>query len=225
MRAVIYARYSSDLQREASIEDQFALCRHYADAQGWSVLGQYADRAASGSTKFRPGYQDLLAAARRREFDVVLAEALDRLSRDQEDVAARDRKTSERRKDPGARRQTVAGYDDPWTLGTWNRDPAQRALRRSSRLEPAAVCEGSSHWQTPGAPQPARGMDGRRGCRVANRGRSAVGARQLKIERDRGDADCGRDPGEPVLGEEAPAPHPHRARGLRPVRSSARRRR
>jgi site-specific DNA recombinase len=88
MRAVIYARYSSDLQREASIEDQFALCRHYADAQGWSVLGQYADRAASGSTKFRPGYQDLLAAARRREFDVVLAEALDRLSRDQEDVAA-----------------------------------------------------------------------------------------------------------------------------------------
>jgi site-specific DNA recombinase len=87
MRAVIYARYSSDLQREASIEDQIALCRAYADAQGWTVLHDYSDRAASGSTKFRPGYQELLAAARRREFDVVLAEALDRLSRDQEDVA------------------------------------------------------------------------------------------------------------------------------------------
>jgi DNA invertase Pin-like site-specific DNA recombinase len=42
----------------------------------------------SGSTRFRPAYQELLAAARRTEFDVVLAEALDRLSRDQEDVAA-----------------------------------------------------------------------------------------------------------------------------------------
>jgi site-specific DNA recombinase len=88
MRAVIYARYSSDLQREASIEDQIEVCRHYADAQAWTVLREYSDRAASGSTRFRPGYQDLLAAARRREFDVVLAEALDRLSRDQEDVAA-----------------------------------------------------------------------------------------------------------------------------------------
>jgi site-specific DNA recombinase len=88
MRAVIYARYSSDLQRETSIEDQIEVCRRHADARGWTILRQYSDRAASGSTKFRPGYQDLLAAARRREFDVVLAEALDRLSRDQEDVAA-----------------------------------------------------------------------------------------------------------------------------------------
>ena len=88
MRAVIYARYSSDLQREASIEDQFALCRGYAEPRGWNILQEYSDRAASGSSRFRPGYQELLAAARRRDFDVVLAEALDRLSRDQEDVAA-----------------------------------------------------------------------------------------------------------------------------------------
>jgi site-specific DNA recombinase len=88
MRAVIYARYSSDLQREASIEDQIEVCRRHADAQGWAVQRHYSDRAASGSTRFRPGYQDLLAAARRHEFDLVLAEALDRLSRDQEDIAA-----------------------------------------------------------------------------------------------------------------------------------------
>jgi site-specific DNA recombinase len=88
MRAVIYARYSSDLQREASIEDQIEVCRRHADAQGWAVQRHYSDRAASGSTRFRPGYQDLLAAARKHEFDLVLAEALDRLSRDQEDIAA-----------------------------------------------------------------------------------------------------------------------------------------
>jgi site-specific DNA recombinase len=88
MRAVIYARYSSDLQREASIEDQIEVCRAHAEAQGWTVVRDYSDRAASGSTRFRPGYQALLWAARQGEFDVVLAEALDRLSRDQEDVAA-----------------------------------------------------------------------------------------------------------------------------------------
>ena len=88
MRAVTYARYSSDLQREASIEDQVEVCRRYAEAQGWRVLRDYSDHAASGSTRFRPGYQELLSAARQGEFDVVLAEALDRLSRDQEDVAA-----------------------------------------------------------------------------------------------------------------------------------------
>src|SRR6516162_4735476 len=88
MRAVIYARYSSDLQREASIEDQIEVCRSHAEAQGWTVVRNYSDRAASGSTRFRAGYQALLMAARQGEFDVVLAEALDRLSRDQEDVAA-----------------------------------------------------------------------------------------------------------------------------------------
>ncbi|MHB2170109.1 recombinase family protein [Alsobacter sp. R-9] len=88
MRAVIYARYSSDLQREASIEDQVRLCREAAEARGWTVVGEYADRAASGSSRFRPEYQRLLADARTGQFDVVVAEALDRLSRDQEDVAA-----------------------------------------------------------------------------------------------------------------------------------------
>jgi DNA invertase Pin-like site-specific DNA recombinase len=88
MRAVIYARYSSDLQRETSIEDQIDVCRCHAGTQGWTILGDYSDRAASGSTRFRPGYQEMLAAARRGEFDIVVAEALDRLSRDQEDVAA-----------------------------------------------------------------------------------------------------------------------------------------
>lgn len=88
MRSVIYARYSSDLQREASIEDQVELCRQHASKNGWTVVRDYSDRAASGSTRFRAAYQELLAGARKGEFEIVLAEALDRLSRDQEDVAA-----------------------------------------------------------------------------------------------------------------------------------------
>lgn len=47
----------------------------------------YTDRAVSGANRLRPGYQQLLEGARGGQFDLILAEALDRLSRDQEDVA------------------------------------------------------------------------------------------------------------------------------------------
>jgi site-specific DNA recombinase len=87
LRAVIYARYSSDLQREASIEDQLRLCRARAAAEGWLVGECYSDMAQSGSTSFRPRYQQMLLDARAGKFDIVLAESLDRLSRDQENVA------------------------------------------------------------------------------------------------------------------------------------------
>jgi DNA invertase Pin-like site-specific DNA recombinase len=86
-RVALYARYSSDQQREASIEDQLRLCRIYAEKQGWVVAGSYHDRAVSGASLIRPGIQALLADALRGGFEVVLAEALDRISRDQEDVA------------------------------------------------------------------------------------------------------------------------------------------
>src|SRR3984893_6713957 len=87
MRVVIYARYSSELQRDASIEDQIRLCRQRIEQEGWQYLHAYTDRAVSGASALRPAYQALLEDARRGEFDIVLAEALDRLSRDQEDVA------------------------------------------------------------------------------------------------------------------------------------------
>jgi DNA invertase Pin-like site-specific DNA recombinase len=87
VRVVIYARYSSDNQREASIEDQIRLCRERIEHEGWIHLHAYVDRAISGSSALRPAYQRLLEDARNRQFDIVVAEALDRLSRDQEDVA------------------------------------------------------------------------------------------------------------------------------------------
>jgi site-specific DNA recombinase len=85
--AAIYARYSSDNQSEASIEDQIRVCRRYAELQGFAIVAEYADAAVSGASTLRPGYQGLLEAARKGAFNIVLAEALDRLSRDLADVA------------------------------------------------------------------------------------------------------------------------------------------
>src|SRR4051794_6297595 len=87
-RAVIYARYSSDQQSAASIEDQVRLCRELALARGWEVVEVYADHAISGASVLRPGYQRLLEDVRASRCEVVIAEGLDRLSRDQEHTAA-----------------------------------------------------------------------------------------------------------------------------------------
>lgn len=88
MRAAIYARYSSDLQSAASIEDQIRLCREWLEREGSIKVEVYTDYALSGgSVKTRPGMQGLLADLRTKRFDIVIAEALDRVSRDQEDVA------------------------------------------------------------------------------------------------------------------------------------------
>lgn len=64
MRAVIYARYSSENQRAASIEDQIEVCRRFIDRQGWTLTRVYKDAAMSGSSRFRPDYQKLLNDSR-----------------------------------------------------------------------------------------------------------------------------------------------------------------
>jgi site-specific DNA recombinase len=87
IRVALYARYSTDLQREASIDDQLRLCKAHASRQGWIVAGSYQDRAISGASLLRPGLQELMSDAARGRLDIVLAESLDRLSRDQEDIA------------------------------------------------------------------------------------------------------------------------------------------
>ena len=87
MRVALYARYSSDQQRAASIADQQRTCREFAARQGWNVVADYTDAAMSGASLMRPGFQSLMRAALAGTFDVVLAESLDRFSRDQEDTA------------------------------------------------------------------------------------------------------------------------------------------
>ena len=86
-RTAIYARYSSANQREASIEDQVRQCRARIEQEEWTLTEVYSDAAISGATTLRSGYQKMLEDARSGNFEIVVAEALDRLSRDQEDVA------------------------------------------------------------------------------------------------------------------------------------------
>nr|WP_280517751.1 recombinase family protein [Falsirhodobacter halotolerans] len=87
LRAAIYARYSSDLQSAASIQDQVRLCQKLCQDNGWEVAEVFADEAMSGASHLRPGFQDLQQAAMNGHIDVVVAEAMDRLSRDQEHIA------------------------------------------------------------------------------------------------------------------------------------------
>jgi len=87
MKVALYARYSSDNQRDASIADQLRVCRTHAEKQDWTIVEEYTDHAISGASLMRSGIQALLADAQRGRFQIVLAEAMDRLSRDQEDIA------------------------------------------------------------------------------------------------------------------------------------------
>jgi site-specific DNA recombinase len=85
MRALIYSRFSTDKQRETSVDDQVRVCRARAETEGLDVVATYADEGISGSTPVdsRPGGAHLLADALAGRFDVLIVEGLDRLSRDQ----------------------------------------------------------------------------------------------------------------------------------------------
>ena len=87
MNAVIYARYSSDRQREESIEGQLRECTDYAMKNNLTLLGTYVDRALSARTADRPDFQRMIADSAKGLFDVVLVWKLDRFSRDRYDSA------------------------------------------------------------------------------------------------------------------------------------------
>ncbi len=87
MKAVIYARFSSDRQREESIEGQLRECREYADRNGITVLGSYIDRALSAKTDHRPDFQRMIKDSAKGLFDVVLVWKLDRFARNRYDSA------------------------------------------------------------------------------------------------------------------------------------------
>ena len=87
MKAVIYARYSSDNQREESIEGQIRECTEYAEHNGMTLLCSYIDRALSARTADRPEFQRMIVDSSKKLFDVVLVWKLDRFSRDRYDSA------------------------------------------------------------------------------------------------------------------------------------------
>ena len=87
MRVVLYARYSTDQQDPLSIDTQLMMCRRELVRQGWTEVGCHTDEAESAATMHRPGMQALLGAVSRGEVDVVYADAMDRISRSQADIA------------------------------------------------------------------------------------------------------------------------------------------
>ncbi|WP_354668947.1 recombinase family protein [Caulobacter sp. RL271] len=89
MRVALYARYSDAVQNPASIEDQLRILIRHCQARGWTVVAHYTDAAISADfVVTRPGALALLAAADRREFDLILVEHQDRLFRDLADHTA-----------------------------------------------------------------------------------------------------------------------------------------
>ncbi len=87
MLGVIYARYSSDNQRDESIDGQLRVCKEYAERNGIQLVGEYIDRAISGRKDNRPDFQRMIHDSKKKLFDVVLVWKFDRFSRDRFDAA------------------------------------------------------------------------------------------------------------------------------------------
>lgn len=87
MKGVIYARYSSDHQREESIEGQIRECTAFAEKNGITLLHNYIDRAYSAKTDNRPAFQEMIKDSHKKMFDGILVWKLDRFARDRFDSA------------------------------------------------------------------------------------------------------------------------------------------
>jgi len=87
LNGVIYARYSSDNQREESIEGQLRECKEFAEKSGITILKTYVDRALSAKTDNRPEFQCMIKDSAKGFFDVVIVWKLDRFARNRYDSA------------------------------------------------------------------------------------------------------------------------------------------
>ena len=89
MRAALYARFSTELQSDRSIPDQLRVCDRLAAQHNFTVVARFSDAAISGGTARRPGYQDMIEAARKGRFEIILAEDCTRLWRNLAEQAPR----------------------------------------------------------------------------------------------------------------------------------------
>ena len=87
MKAVIYARYSSDNQREESIEGQIRECTTFSEKNGITILCHYIDLAFSTTTGNRPEFQNMIKDSGKRLFDMIIVWKLDRFARNRYDSA------------------------------------------------------------------------------------------------------------------------------------------
>lgn len=87
MNIIIYARYSSHSQNETSIEGQLKVCREFASRNGYVIVGEYIDRALTGTLDKRPEFQRMVADSSKKFFQAVLVYQLDRFARNRYDSA------------------------------------------------------------------------------------------------------------------------------------------
>lgn len=87
MNVVIYARFSCKRQTEQSIEEQLKICYEYAAAHNYTVVGEYIDRAQSGTSDNRSDFQRMIADSEKHTFEGVLVYQLDRFARNRYDSA------------------------------------------------------------------------------------------------------------------------------------------
>ena len=87
MIGVIYARYSSDSQREESIEGQLRECYAFAEREGISIFDTYIDQALSAKTDNRPQFQKMVKDSSKQKFNVIIVWKLDRFARNRFDSA------------------------------------------------------------------------------------------------------------------------------------------
>lgn len=87
MKAAIYARYSSDNQREESIEAQARAIKEYAEKEGIQIVKLYTDEARSATTDNRPQFLQMIQDSKLGLFDIVLVHKLDRFARNRYDSA------------------------------------------------------------------------------------------------------------------------------------------
>lgn len=85
--AVIYARYSSEKQTENSIDGQLRECKAYCDFHGYNIIGEYIDRATSGTTDNRPEFQRMIEDSAKQQFAYIIVYRFDRFARNRFDSA------------------------------------------------------------------------------------------------------------------------------------------
>jgi site-specific DNA recombinase len=141
VKAALYARYSTDKQRDASIDDQFRECDRVARAAGFDVVARFEDKGISGGTADRPGYQALLTATRRREFSVIVVEDISRLWRNRAEFGPR----SAEFEDFGVHCITAVGDDtrrDGWGLVIQIKQAVAEHARREASYRTRRGLEG-----------------------------------------------------------------------------------
>ena len=87
MKAVIYARFSSDNQREESITAQIRAAKEFCKKNGYQVIKEYTDEAFSARTDDRPAFQQMILDAQDRLFEILVVHKIDRFARNRYDSA------------------------------------------------------------------------------------------------------------------------------------------